>query len=130
VEVSDVTGADLADAQTELEQAGLKVKVATETVNSDEFEQGQVAVQSPEGGSEAEQGDTITLTISKGPEMIEVPDVVGDSVDDARTALEGAGFAVEEDRGLLGLFGDTVKKQSVDGGDTAAKGSTITITIR
>ncbi|MGY1501526.1 Stk1 family PASTA domain-containing Ser/Thr kinase [Streptomyces sp. QTS52] len=130
VEVSDVTGASLADAQAELEEAGLKVKVTAETVNSDEFEQGEVAVQSPEGGSEAEQGDTVTLTISKGPEMIEVPDVVGDSVDDATAALEGAGFAVEEDRGLLGLFGDTVKKQSVDGGDTAAKGSTITITIR
>lgn len=130
VEVSDVTGASLADAQAELEQAGLKVEVATETVTSDEFEQGQVAVQSPEGGSEAEQGDTVTLTVSKGPEMIEVPDVVGASVDDAKAALEGAGFTVDEDRGLLGLFGDTVKKQSVDGGDTAAKGSTITITIR
>ncbi|NEA65841.1 Stk1 family PASTA domain-containing Ser/Thr kinase [Streptomyces sp. SID12488] len=130
VEISDVTGASLADAQAELEEAGLKVKVATGTVNSDEFEQGEVAVQSPEGGSEAEQGDTVTLTISKGPEMIEVPDVVGDSVDDAKEALEGAGFTVDEDRGLLGLFGDTVKKQSVDGGDTAAKGSTITITIR
>ncbi|MDQ0931602.1 Stk1 family PASTA domain-containing Ser/Thr kinase [Streptomyces turgidiscabies] len=130
VEVSDVTGSDLADARAELEQAGLKVKVATRTVNSDEFEQGQVAVQSPEGGSEAEQGDTVTLTVSKGPEMIKVPDVVGDSVDEAKEALEGAGFTVEEDRGLLGLFGDTVKKQSVDGGDTAPKGSKITITIR
>ncbi|MDW4906796.1 Stk1 family PASTA domain-containing Ser/Thr kinase [Streptomyces sp. ADMS] len=130
VEVSDVTGASLADAQAELEEAGLRVKVATGTVNSDEFEQGQVAVQSPEGGSDAEQGDTVTLTISKGPEMIEVPDVVGDSVDEAKAALEGAGFTVDEDRGLLGLFGDTVRKQSVDGGGTAAKGSTITITIR
>ncbi|MBW8735668.1 MAG: Stk1 family PASTA domain-containing Ser/Thr kinase [Streptomyces turgidiscabies] len=130
VEVSDVTGSDLADARAELEQAGLKVKVATKAVNSDEFEQGQVAVQSPEGGSEAEQGDTVTLTVSKGPEMIKVPDVVDDSVDEAKEALEGAGFTVEEDRGLLGLFGDTVKKQSVDGGDTAPKGSKITITIR
>lgn len=130
VEVSDVTGASLADAQAELEEAGLKVEVATRTVTSDEFEQGQVAVQSPVGGSEAAEGDTVTLTVSKGPEMIEVPDVVGDSVDDARAALEGAGFTVDEDRGLLGLFGDTVKKQSVDGGDTAPKGSKITITIR
>ncbi|MDX3751453.1 Stk1 family PASTA domain-containing Ser/Thr kinase [Streptomyces sp. AK08-02] len=130
VEVSDVTGASLADAQAELEQAGLKVEVATRTVTSDEFEKGQVAVQSPVGGSEAAEGDTVTLTVSKGPEMIEVPDVVGDSVDDARTALEGAGFTVDEDRGILGLFGDTVKKQSVDGGDTAPKGSKITITIR
>lgn len=62
--------------------------------------------------------------------MIEVPDVVGDSVDDAKQKLEDAGFEVDEDRGLLGLFGDTVKKQSVDGGDTAPEGSTVTITIR
>lgn len=130
VEVADVTGATLADAQAELEEAGLKVEVATGTVASDEFEAGQVAVQSPEGGTEAAEGDTVTLTISKGPEMIEVPDVVGDSVADAKEALEAAGFQVDEDRGLLGLFGDTVKKQSVKGGKTAAKGSTITITIR
>ncbi len=130
VEVADVTGASVADAQAELEEAGLKVKVATETVNSAEFEQGLVAVQSPASGSQAEQGDTVTLTVSKGPEMIEVPDVVGDSVADAKAALEAAGFKVDEDRGLLGLFGDTVKSQSVDAGATAAKGSTITITIR
>ena len=41
--------------------------------------------------------------------MVAVPDVVGDSVDDAKKTLEDAGFEVEEDRGLLGLFGDTVK---------------------
>jgi serine/threonine-protein kinase len=56
--------------------------------------------------------------------------VTGDSVDDAHKALEGAGFKVSEDRGLLGLFGDTVQKQSVKGGGMAPKGSTITITIR
>jgi serine/threonine-protein kinase len=51
-------------------------------------------------------------------------------VDDARRELEAAGFEVREDRGLLGLFGDTVEGQSVDGGETAPKGSTITIEIR
>ncbi|MFF7275984.1 Stk1 family PASTA domain-containing Ser/Thr kinase [Streptomyces griseorubiginosus] len=129
VDVPDVTGEDLSDARSDLEEAGLKVKIAPARVNS-EYDAGQVARQSPEPDTQAAEGDTITLTISKGPEMIEVPDVTGDSVDDAKTALEGAGFQVEEDRGLLGLFGDTVKKQSVEGGDTAPKGSTITITIR
>ena len=129
VDVPDVTGEDLSDARSDLEEAGLKVKIAPARVNS-EYDAGQVARQSPEPDSQAAEGDTITLTLSKGPEMIEVPDVTGDSVDDAKTALEGAGFQVEEDRGLLGLFGDTVKKQSVEGGDTAPKGSTITITIR
>ncbi len=130
VDVPDVTGESLADAKAELAEAGLKVKIAATRVNS-EFDAGQVAQQTPAGdGKQAAEGDTVTLTLSKGPEMIEVPDVVGDSVDDARAALEAAGFEVDEDRGLFGLFGDTVKKQSVKGGKTAPKGSTITITIR
>ncbi|MEU9269513.1 Stk1 family PASTA domain-containing Ser/Thr kinase [Streptomyces sp. NPDC048251] len=129
VAIPDVTGDAVDDARAELEEAGLKVKVATEQVNS-EFDKGRVATQTPEEGTEAAEGDTVTLTLSKGPEMVEVPDVVGASVDDAKSLLEQSGFEVEEDRGLLGLFGDTVKSQSVDGGDTAPKGSTITITIR
>jgi len=129
VDVPDVTGEDLADARADLAEAGLKVKIATTRVNS-EYDAGQVAEQTPVGDSQAADGDTVTLTISKGPEMIEVPDVTGDSVDDAKTELEAAGFQVDEDRGLLGLFGDTVKKQSVKAGDTAPKGSTIKITIR
>ncbi|NNN34273.1 Stk1 family PASTA domain-containing Ser/Thr kinase [Streptomyces sp. S3(2020)] len=129
VDVPDVTGESLEDAKADLEDAGLKVKVASQQVNS-EYEKGLVAAQTPQDGSEAAEGDTVTLTISKGPEMVEVPDVVGDSVDDAKAELEGAGFEVDEDRGLLGLFGDTVKSQSVEGGQTAPKGSTITIEIR
>lgn len=129
VDIPDVTGDAVDDARAELEEAGLKVKVATEQVTS-EFDKGRVATQTPEEGSEAAEGDTVTLTLSKGPEMVEVPDVVGASVDDAKSLLEQSGFEVEEDRGLLGLFGDTVKSQSVAAGDTAPKGSTITITIR
>ncbi|GGW90624.1 serine/threonine protein kinase [Streptomyces malachitofuscus] len=129
VDVPDVTGDDPEDARAELEEAGLKVEIAAERVNS-EHDAGEVARQNPGPGSRAAEGDTVTLTPSKGPEMVEVPDVVGDSVDEAKEKLEGAGFRVDEDRGLLGLFGDTVEGQSVDGGDTAPKGSTITIEIR
>ncbi|MEU8732669.1 Stk1 family PASTA domain-containing Ser/Thr kinase [Streptomyces tendae] len=129
IDVPDVTGDDLDEARAELEGAGLKVKTADERVNS-EYDSGRVARQTPEPGGRAAEGDTVTLTVSKGPRMIEVPDVVGDSVDDAKRKLEDAGFEVDEDRGLLGLFGDTVKKQSVDGGDTAPEGSTVTVTIR
>ncbi|MEU3420103.1 Stk1 family PASTA domain-containing Ser/Thr kinase [Streptomyces murinus] len=129
IDVPDVTGDDPADARQELTSAGLKVKIASEQVNS-EYDKGKVARQSPGDGKQAAAGDTVTLTLSKGPQMIEVPDVTGDSVDDAHQALEDAGFKVNEDRGILGLFGDTVRKQSVEGGKTAPKGSTITITIR
>lgn len=129
VEVPDVTGASVLDATAELRDAGLKVKIADTRVTS-EFDAGQIARQSPDAGRQAAEGDTVTLTVSKGRELVEVPDVVGDTVDDARKALQEAGFAVEEDRGLLGLFGDTVKNQSVKGGEKAPKGSTIRIRIR
>ncbi|MGV9902711.1 Stk1 family PASTA domain-containing Ser/Thr kinase [Streptomyces sp. NPDC003388] len=129
VDVPDVTGEDPDTARQDLQDAGLKVRIAAQRVTS-EYDKGQVARQSPGAGGRAAEGDTVTLTLSKGPEMVTVPDVVGSSVDDARQRLEAAGFEVSEDRGLLGLFGDTVKKQSVDAGRKAPKGSTITITIR
>ncbi|MEU6821155.1 Stk1 family PASTA domain-containing Ser/Thr kinase [Streptomyces atriruber] len=129
VEVPDVTGESEEDATADLEDAGLKVEIAPSRVNSDE-DKGAVAAQSPAADKTIAEGDTVKLTISKGPPMIEVPDVTGMSVDEAKDELEGAGFEVDEDRGLLGIFGDTVKKQSVDGGDKAPKNSTITITIR
>ncbi|MFJ9036292.1 Stk1 family PASTA domain-containing Ser/Thr kinase [Streptomyces sp. NPDC102406] len=128
VDVPDVTGESEDDAVTELEDAGLKAEIATRRIHSDE-DKGDVARQSPADGQVAE-GATVTLTISAGPPMIEVPDVEGMSVDDAHAKLEDAGFEVDEDRGLLGLFGDTVKSQSVDPGEEAPKGSTIKITIR
>ncbi|OAH15615.1 Stk1 family PASTA domain-containing Ser/Thr kinase [Streptomyces jeddahensis] len=128
VDVPDVTGESIEDATADLEDEGLKVKIASAQVNS-EFDAGLVARQSPAADRQVAEGDTITLTISKGPVMVEVPDVVGDSVDEARQKLEDAGFQVREDRGLFGLFGDTVKSQSVEGGDEAPKGSTITIKI-
>lgn len=125
VDVPDVTGQSVDDATAELEDAGLDVAVAPDRVNSPEDE-GDVARQSLEEGSEAAEGDTITLTVSKGPQMIDVPDVTGKDVDDARSELEDAGFEVKVDRPFLS-FSDTIDSQSVDGGDQAPEGSTITI---
>ncbi|MGA4842503.1 Stk1 family PASTA domain-containing Ser/Thr kinase [Streptomyces sp. G45] len=130
VEMPDVTGESEADARSELEELGLKVRIAPERVHSSDEDKGDVVKQSAKEGDRLAEGDAVTLTLSKGPEMVEVPNVEGMKVGEARDALEAEGFDVEEDRGLLGLFGDTVKNQSVDPGDTAPKGSTITIQIR
>ncbi|MER5477947.1 Stk1 family PASTA domain-containing Ser/Thr kinase [Streptomyces sp. NPDC002734] len=129
VDVPDVTGSELDEARSDLEAAGLKVRIDPEEIHSP-HERGQVARQSPEPGGRAGEGDTVTLTLSKGPEMIEVPDVTGMSADEATAELEEAGFEVDEDRGLFGIFGDTVKSQSPEAGDKAPKGSTVTVKIR
>ena len=125
VGVPDVTGLGVEEASAELTESGLKAKVLPERVNSPEA-QGEVARQTPGSGAEAAEGDTVELTVSKGPRMLQVPDVTGKDVDAARGALEDAGFEVEVDRPFLS-FSDTIGSQSVEGGEKAAEGSTITI---
>ncbi|MFD8976701.1 Stk1 family PASTA domain-containing Ser/Thr kinase [Streptomyces sp. NPDC059593] len=128
IDVPDTTGETVADATATLQEAGLTVKVAPERINSPE-DAGTVAAQSLAEGSRAAEGDTITLTVSKGPKLVEVPDVTDESTDDARTALEDAGFEVEVKKSFP-FLGDTVTSQSVEGGTTAPEGSTVTITIK
>ncbi|MFE2019554.1 Stk1 family PASTA domain-containing Ser/Thr kinase [Streptomyces sp. NPDC059499] len=125
VDVPDVTGLDIEAARAALEEAGLRTEVLPDRVNSPEAE-GTVARQSPGDDAEAAEGDTVELTVSKGPRMLDVPDVTGKDVDEARSTLEEAGFEVKVDRSFLS-FSDTIESQSVDGGEQAPEGSTITI---
>ncbi|MET9673764.1 Stk1 family PASTA domain-containing Ser/Thr kinase [Streptomyces sp. NPDC006482] len=128
IDVPDVTGETVADATAALQEAGLTVRIAPERIHSPE-DTGAVAAQSLAEGSRAAEGDTITLTVSKGPKLIEVPDVTGETTDDARTALEDAGFEVKVEKSFP-FLGNTVGSQSVKGGSTAPEGSVVTITIK
>ncbi|MDH2388831.1 Stk1 family PASTA domain-containing Ser/Thr kinase [Streptomyces sp. HNM0663] len=128
VDVPDVVGDSVDDATRELKDAGFEVQVAPERINSAE-EAGAVARQSPGKGAEAARGDTVTLTLSKGPRMVEVPDVVGDKADDAERKLKQAGFEVKVEKNFP-FLGDEVESQSVDGGEQAPEGSTVTIRIK
>ncbi|MGW7195752.1 PASTA domain-containing protein, partial [Streptomyces chryseus] len=125
IEVPDVTGESVEDATSELEDAGFAVEVASARITSPHAA-GAVAKQSADESSGLAKGDTVTLTVSKGPRMVPVPDVVGESVDDAKRALREAGFEVEVDRPFLS-FSDEIAGQSVEEGDKAPEGSTITI---
>ncbi|MGW6568318.1 Stk1 family PASTA domain-containing Ser/Thr kinase [Streptomyces sp. NPDC054975] len=128
IDVPDVAGDAVADATRTLQDAGLKVEIAGEQIHSAQ-PAGTVAAQSLAESSRAAKGDRIVLTVSKGPRMIEVPDVTGESTDSARAKLEGAGFEVKVQK-TFPFLGDTVSGQSVEGGTTAPEGSTVTITIK
>ncbi|MGP3971566.1 Stk1 family PASTA domain-containing Ser/Thr kinase [Streptomyces sp. 6N223] len=126
IDVPDVVGLPEGTAMQELSEAGLEVEVAEERVFSEE-EAGTVAAQTPAAHASAGAGDTIVLTISKGPEMIVVPDVRGRPEDEATDILEEAGFEVNVNQLF---FTGTVFNQSIYGGDRAPRGSTITIWVR
>lgn len=125
IDVPDVTGESVDDATSRLTGAGFKVKIASEQINSPE-EAGSVAEQSVAEGTQLARGDTVTLTVSKGPRMLDVPDVVGLKVDEATSKLESAGFEVKVDKSFP-FLGDTVESQSVAADQQAPEGSTITI---
>ncbi|MFF8385468.1 Stk1 family PASTA domain-containing Ser/Thr kinase [Streptomyces kanasensis] len=125
VEVPGVVGQPLAKARDTLVEAGFEVVLAKEAVHSAQ-PAGSVAAQSLPEGARAAEGDTVTLTPSKGPRAVEVPDVTGDDVDEAERRLEEAGFQVKVERSFP-FLGDTVASQSVRGGATAPEGSTITL---
>ncbi|MEU9115640.1 Stk1 family PASTA domain-containing Ser/Thr kinase [Streptomyces sp. NPDC048483] len=128
IDVPDVIGDDRADAVASLQEEGLKVKF-TAPVFSEE-DKGTIASQSPVGDKDEQlgKGDTVTLTVSKGPEMVTVPDVTGEDVEDAKKELTDLGFQVVVKKPLL-FPQDTVESQSVEGDEQAPKGSTITIKL-
>ena len=127
VEVPDIKNKTPNEAQQALAAVGLKYENG-DSVYDSEIEAGKVATQSPKAGSSAKEGDTVTYHLSKGPESVEVPSVVGDYVTSAQATLEEAGFVVEIDYDYSDTYDkDVVMEQSKTG--TAEKGSTIRIII-
>lgn len=125
VEVPSVAGRPVDQARAALQDLGLKVETAAEQVNSP-FAAGTVADQSVRAGTQAAAGDTVTLTLSKGPRPVQVPNLIGQEVDAARKTLEAAGFKVKVERPFFS-FSNTVEAQSVAGGQNAPEGSTIVL---
>ncbi len=126
VPIPDVVGSTVSDAEQKLQAAGLKAQVSGSPEFSDSVPKDSVAQQSPAGG-QAAQGDTVTLTVSKGQQLFKVPDVTGQDTDTAKQTLEAAGFKVT----VINLFfTGKVFNESPGGGSMQPKGTTITLWAR
>jgi beta-lactam-binding protein with PASTA domain/tRNA A-37 threonylcarbamoyl transferase component Bud32 len=73
-----------------LEELGFKVR--QEDAFSDDVAKGEVVTTRPPPGTEAQPGDEVVLVVSKGPDLVTVPDVSGQSVSDADDQLQRAGL--------------------------------------
>ena len=124
--VPTLTGKGASAAKSSIEALGL-VASPTEAY-SDTVPEGQVLSQQTREGSTVYRGDSVSYTVSKGPEMVTVPDVVGLQRQEAHDKLEGAGFTVQEDL-ILGGFFNTVRSSDPAGGSKVKKGATVTISI-
>ena len=126
IDVTDYTGKPADQAVAALTDAGLRVD-ATKQEFSTDVPKGSVISQSPATGT-LFRSDQVTLVVSKGPEMVSVPNVQGKQLRQARTILEDAGFQVRVENFMGGLFG-TVRSQSPAGDAKAPKGSTVTLVV-
>ncbi len=114
-----------ADAEAFYKNAGLVVQRAEDKFD-DKIVAGNVISSNPKTGSSVPRGGTITLTVSKGPEMIVVPEVRGLNEKDAKKKLTDAGFKVKVQQSF---FGPTALGTSPAEGQTAPRGSTITLYV-
>jgi eukaryotic-like serine/threonine-protein kinase len=126
VSIPDLKGKSVADAQNALQSLGLKFTNASEASKS--VAPGSVTRTVPAAGQQAQPGvDTVTIYASSG---VQVPNVVGQSQEQAKQTLQAAGFqvAINEQDPAPGQQPDIVLAQSPQQGSSAGAGALITLT--
>jgi serine/threonine protein kinase len=129
IPVPDVTGMSPQDAQTKLAADGWVLNPTQDTVEVGETAKvGKVVEQSPVAGVKAAKGSQITIKIGKAPEKVQLPDVTGQTADDAQATLESSGFKVQT------KDVDSTEKQGVvvaqnPSAGQVAKGTVVTLSV-
>jgi serine/threonine-protein kinase len=130
VQVPDVTGQPAGSAKQTLESAGFKVSQRTSP--SSDVEKGMVIQTNPRAGQQVDQGSTVLMIVSSGPENSQVPNVVGLTEADAVKALREAGLqhqVVTVPQQTPDQQVGTVVRQSLEAGRQVPPGSTVIIYV-
>ena len=128
IEVPSVTGSTAENAESTLTAQGFTV--SKEYAYDNSVAQGNVISQSPASGSSAKKGDTITITISQGAEPAVVPNVVGQTEDNAKAMLSNVGLNYN----ITSVYSSTVEagyvvEQNIMAESQVQKGTTVNLTV-
>jgi len=132
VRVPDLQGITVSDASIRLQNVGLKSGTISEQYDN-KFSQGLIISQDPASGKLVKPGSQVNMLVSKGiePEKVQIPNLVGLSLEKASKKLQDAGFVTGEvtkqssDKYASGQ----VISQGVEAGVLAPKGSSVNLTI-
>ncbi|UOQ89433.1 Stk1 family PASTA domain-containing Ser/Thr kinase [Agromyces endophyticus] len=127
--VPPVEGTPADEAQAKLEAAHLEVKVK-DPVFSDTVPKG-IVITADWMDDPMRPGSVVELTVSKGQDLVAVPDVVGKNWTEAKQLLTDAGFALDYNL-FVDIAPDTfvVSKVTPEAGQTAKRGSTVTVNFQ
>ena len=122
-------GMTLEEAKSEAEGKGLAVEEGEEVYSTD-YEIGQIVTQDPVAEAKVKEGKTITVSLSKGAREGTVPNLVGKSRGDAEYYIKKYGYQL----GTVSPEANSQPKdiviwQSIDGGEEAAAGTTISLKV-
>jgi serine/threonine-protein kinase len=128
IRIRDWTGKSADHAVRALQAKGLQVDTSHQEY-SDSVAKGLVIHQDPVGRV-LHQGDTVSLTVSKGPELVAIPgNLRAMGVEAATQLLEGLGFHVKVEHSDLYLGLGYVASSSPSPGSMAPKGSLVILRI-
>ncbi len=129
VNAPDVVGMTQSAAEAAITSAGLTVGTVTEQY-SDTVPAGQVISQNPAAGASVAPNSAVALVVSKGPEPVNVPDLVGMTQSAAEAALTSADLVIG---GVTEAYNNSpagnVYSQVPSAGSSAAPGSTVDIAV-
>jgi beta-lactam-binding protein with PASTA domain len=96
--VPDLTGVPLADASAAITELGLVVVQGADEFSSD-VAVGAVMRQDPAPGTEVARGATVTIIVSKGPDLVAIPALADLNLQQVTAVLNGAGLALGQVKG-------------------------------
>ena len=127
--VPDTINANVEDAQKWLKDAALQVTQAG-TVYSPGLPENVVLAQDVSAGSVVMKNTMLSLTVSTGKEIYQMPDLTGMTEDYARQALECMGVAVTmQDGEKNGVSAGCVTAQSIEPYAEIGTGDAVTLTV-
>lgn len=88
ISAPDLYNLTLDEAQRSLDKLNLNIRVNIEDEYSNEVEKGKIISQQPMSGATLQEGDTVTLVLSKGPMKGYIPNVVGLTLGEAENILK------------------------------------------
>ena len=130
--VPELEGVDVAEAKRRLvEEASLTVNDNVTEKYSDTIAKGKVIRTEPAAGTAAKRDQSVTLIVSKGAKPIDLPNVVGKTIEEATELLKSAGFEVSvTEQETNEAPNGTVLEQSPTGGDRKLpRGTTIELVV-
>jgi eukaryotic-like serine/threonine-protein kinase len=125
-EVPSLVGESSTDAVAALTRLRLKPKLLQVPSSKPA---GEVTAQDPPPGTKLTVGEIVHFNVSKGPQPVAVPNVVGEPIQQASSELQAAGFQVSPRYVENSEPANTVIDQTPSGGDSAGKGTTVNITV-